>query len=333
MMIFGKQLVKEANKSSTIRSYLGVPDWKDIIKITPNSVHRLVGFTKDGRRIINANFYTHRKYKTQITTNLLMALTGSGVYKHLAKRFGQDRIPKSIYERLTDPAFVTPRLIKFATTGNLNPDSGDPGTTCCDGTLEYKDLGGASWATIQGAANATTASASQNSCWIGLRCDTNTDKYDLMYRLHAGFDTSSMGAGATATAGTAQLYGVNKADNLGGLIGLVSSTPASNTTLAAGDYDGLGSTRYATDIDIGAFSTSGYNSWTLNATGLAAVVADGITNLGWREDHDADNSEPTWGSGQASRVFVRTAENASSDEPILNITYTEAFTPQAIIIT
>jgi hypothetical protein len=113
------------------------------------------------------------------------------------------------------------------------------------------------------------------------------------------FDTSPIGTD-TVDSGTFSLYSsatgndtetTNPAD-----LALVSSSPATNDNLVTADYDitNWGSTRYATDFDLGTFiATTGYKDMTLNASGIAFVNTTGITKFGIRGANDVDNVAPT----------------------------------------
>jgi hypothetical protein len=64
---------------------------------------------------------------------------------------------------------------------------------------------------------------------------------------------------------------------------LTSSDPASNTTLVNSDYQRAGEIGSAkqsdTSITTANISTSAYNNWPMNSTGLASVNPTGITKL------------------------------------------------------
>lgn len=157
---------------------------------------------------------------------------------------------------------------------------------------------------------------------LTIDASATTNEYIDFGRLITLFDTSGLDDEATISAGTYSLYYYTKTNEFAETpsFAVVSSNPASNTTIAAGDFDSLGTTRYATDLgygDIGA----GYNDWTLNSTGLAAIPKDGITKFGLRVDWDLDDSEPTWGNRDTLQMGWYSADNGSN-EPKLVVTYT-----------
>ena len=110
-------------------------------------------------------------------------------------------------------------------------------------------------------------------------------------RFQTLFDTSPIGSDTVSSA-TASLYvnTVDNGDNDGDdYIAVVSSNPTSNTSAAVGDFSLFGTTAYSNTIDLSSMSTGVYVDWTINATGLAAIV-NGITKFGFREGHDIINS-------------------------------------------
>jgi hypothetical protein len=80
---------------------------------------------------------------------------------------------------------------------------------------------------------------------------------------------------------------------------LVSASPASNTALAANDFDDVGSTELSSQVTY-PVSTGGYNDFALNASGIAAISKTGVTKFAFRSGHDINNSVPnttSWGGG------------------------------------
>lgn len=139
------------------------------------------------------------------------------------------------------------------------------------------------------------------------------------------FDTNEVISGSTINSATFSVYGLAKDNGVGDLdLSLIGSTPASNDDLVNADYSQLGSTRYASDISYASYSTSGYNDFTLNATGRSNIVAEGITKLGVRIANDLDNSEPTWADFFAASSFSAyyADETGISKDPKLVVNYT-----------
>lgn len=128
--------------------------------------------------------------------------------------------------------------------------------------------------------------------------------------------------GSTIISATLDLYknatAVSNGDS--SAICMVASTPASNTAVADVDFDQLGTTRLATDVNYSSISTSAYFTMTLNATGLAAIdtaiAGQTMLKLGLRDKRDLDNSAPT-----GINSIAMNSSDAGSNKPRLTINY------------
>lgn len=111
------------------------------------------------------------------------------------------------------------------------------------------------------------------------------------------FDTSSLGGSAEIQSATFSVYvtDVYNADSVS--TRLVQTTQASPTSLSADDFDQCGSlnnpTAGASDKAHSSISTSAYNDWSLNSTGLSWINKTGYTKLGLRVSTDYLNQTPT----------------------------------------
>jgi hypothetical protein len=202
------------------------------------------------------------------------------------------------------------------------PDAGSPGTTTVDGGVNRAAVN-ETFGTIRAGAGNQHDDVGGGMA-VRLLASASTDQYENMERLIALFDTSSLTSSATISAATFSLYGFSSGNLLGGTqgIAIVASTPASNTALANSDFSQLGSTRFATDLAIGSMSTSGYNDFALNASGIANISKTGISKFGARITADIDNTAPTWGSAEQARANFRTADTSgTSQDPQLVVTY------------
>ncbi len=156
-----------------------------------------------------------------------------------------------------------------------------------------------------------------------------TDSWRAIYRGILLFDTSALGDIVISSA-TLALKGVNKADpvNWAPDVCVYSSDPATNDDIIAGDYDSLGTTAFSDVITYAAWDTAGWNTFTLNAAGLAAISKTGVTKLGIRnanydvaEALDPGNHTPVpWSSWKDSYTTFNTKES-TGNEPILTVNY------------
>lgn len=141
------------------------------------------------------------------------------------------------------------------------------------------------------------------------------------------FDTSSLGASATVVSATYSLYGRDAQSGISGQSAVVDRpTTSSQTSLTTSDYNlanWASSMQSDTTIATTGWSTSGYNDFPLNATGVGNINTTGITYLGIRLSGDFNNIEPSFVSNQSGNADAKGAEAAgTSQDPKLTITYT-----------
>jgi hypothetical protein len=203
-------------------------------------------------------------------------------------------------------------------------------TNTVDGEVvqTYASGAGQVWATIKTAGgSAFDDSGASLHAWRTVGDTTSTQWVGLERGIFL-FLTSSIGAGQTITSATLSLCGVAKYDDgLAPTLNIYSSAPASNTVLAAGDFDSLGSTAFCdTAITYADFSTVAYNVFTLNLAGRNAITTDGVSKFGTRDStYDAGSSTPTWSSEKEARLMVAMAETAlTTSDPKLVVNYEEA---------
>lgn len=131
----------------------------------------------------------------------------------------------------------------------------------------------------------------------------------------------SLGAGAVVTAATLSLY-VNYIGAAPGRSNhIVASTQASMTAIANSDFNKVafvsGGSKTRASMTLNA-----YNVWTLNATGLTFINANGDTKLALIDDQDLSNTAPTTDDGE-----IQSQVSEDANPPILTITYNGALAP------
>ena len=293
-----------------IRSY-DCPSGTKITNIKPNSYSWGDKYIKKGKRVFlerTTDFRTHDKYSKR----LYFAFKPLWYTMHALDWAMLDRV-----EALTKLSFGFSTLTVY-------PDA-SPETTSVDGRVSRSPVDEV-WATIRaGAGNGFSDSATQEQS-PSIGSNGTTDHWEVLRRNIYLFDTSALTAGATISGAVFSTRGYNKADNLGiaPTLAMVASTPASNTALANADFSQLGSTRQAdTDITYSGYSTTGYNDWTMNATGLGNISKTGVSKFGVRFGFDADNTTPTWANGTNSYFGTNFADQTgNTSDPKLVVTYT-----------
>lgn len=296
-----------------LRIHDDVPRGKWIVNIQPHcytwsvdNLWKLGGKLRRGEPLnLTTDFRTHAKFSKRLYYEALPKWRAWGDYVNAVWRpFG------------VQPAFAD------TLTAYPNPN---PETNSVDGWTAHYILTGASWATIQGGAG-TDAGDSDNLGRVVIGSDTTTNEWQYIYRFICLFLTSTIGASSTINSGTLSLdsYSTNT-DGLSILpnINVYSSSPASNTALAAGDYDSLGSTAFSTAIAWGSWGLA-YNNFTLNAAGLSNISKTDVSKFGARNaNYDVANIEPTWSSFQQSNFNITSAEaTGTSTDPKLVVNYT-----------
>jgi len=208
-------------------------------------------------------------------------------------------------------------------TSTFYPDP-DPETTTVDGLVRCDS----SPRTFSGERDNAGGQAfpSLNTARVEIECHSNTNTFRYMGRTHALFDTSSIPDLDTVTGATLSLYGFELVTTLeADEVAVVSGSPASDTDLVPTDYatTHFGATELAPRVPSSAWSTSGYNDFALNASGLATISKTGLTRLGLRLGLDLDNEAPTWASGNpAIRIRWYSADQTgTSQDPTLVVSH------------
>ena len=221
------------------------------------------------------------------------------------------------------PAYF-PSLIQrlhFAQS-TFNPDA-NPETTSVDGTVSRAGVS-EGWGTIRAGAG-TAADDLTASPTVALRVFSagTTPNYQEFMRIITLFDSSSLPDGTTITSATYELFlqSFNFTAGYPLVSRVVTTTPASNTALVAGDYGQLGTVAQAPDKTEADLTTGAFNAWTLNAIGRDNISKTGITKFGIREGNDADNVDPGYpGNNVDDRWSCDFAE--STNDPKLVVDYT-----------
>lgn len=205
-----------------------------------------------------------------------------------------------------------------------------PSTTAEGQVMRLHNVGsGETFSVIRAGSGTDVAQDTRNTYTIALTSDTLSNKYQALSRYIVLFDTSSIGSLSTINSVGLFLYGSFKQNGLGSTdIYICSSSPSSNTTLAASDYSQLGTTLFASKT-YSSFSTSAYNNFSLNASGISEISTTGITKLGARVAWDFNNSfTGTWSSQQQLGYVIKSANNSGTSlDPYLVVTYTPATAP------
>ena len=208
--------------------------------------------------------------------------------------------------------------LTVTTSGSLSYST-IAGSTAGDGSAGY-DHGGTAFATIRTSPGDVTDGGVATTNTPALTRSSGT-AYTLCNRGMLVFDTSSIPDGATITSATLQLYVTAKSDAMSQSVSIVTRTDPATITTADFDVANWTMTKQATDVTIASVTTSAYNTWTLNATGLSNISKTGKTILGVVMSADAEATAPPSGTGAGdASVTYYTADNGSN-EPVLAVSY------------
>ena len=211
-------------------------------------------------------------------------------------------------------------------TATFYPDA-DAESTSVDGQCSHRggEINGLAWADIRGGAG-TNATDDGSAAGIYLR-QGSASGWWILARAMTLFHTSALPDNCTITSSTLSVYGSAKGNSAAydPDINVYSVAPASDTAIAAGDYNSFGTTAYSTTISYASYSTTGYNDFVLNSTGLAAISKTGVSKFGFRDvSADVANVEPSCPYDDISYMQFYTAEKGDPYKPKLEVTYTPA---------
>ena len=214
-------------------------------------------------------------------------------------------------------------------TLTVYPDAASGSTTCDGQVANYPGGAGVVWATLIAASGNFNDVNTTAGGLIQIESTTTTDQWDAMLRSIFTLDTSALTSSASISSAIFSIYGSTKADNIAcsPTINVYDATPAVNNNLADGDFSQCGSTSFLdSSLTYSAWSTTGYNDFTFNATGVAAISKTGITKLSIRNaNFDVAATSPTWPGGSAKQSYMagNFADTADvTSDPKLVITYT-----------
>lgn len=186
-----------------------------------------------------------------------------------------------------------------------------------------------------GTASPTITTARLEASNFFLKADTST-----VYRIFLPFDTSSISASATITAGSLFVYATTTWTNTASSVWtVVRGSQATHTTLANSDFPNLGTTE-------GVLGRAGYDAtpgayvgFTLDSTGRGWIAKSGtasncsatagISCFALRDyTYDILNVQPCPGSTCGGSGYISMSEaDGTSQDPYLSVTYSTPFAP------
>jgi len=208
------------------------------------------------------------------------------------------------------------------TTTTIYPDA-NPEVTSIDGWLDTDstDLG---WSSISSATGSRAFDDYTNAGLVFWREGSSANTWRYLRRSIFLFDTSALHDGDVVNSATMSLYGTAKYDppNASPNIDIYTSNPASSTALTATDFSTIGSVSLTgSPISYASWSTSGYNNFSMNETGLANISKVGVSKFATRNaNYDVTGNAPSWsgaGFSDAQLSGYYADETGTTKDPML----------------
>lgn len=254
------------------------------------------------------------------TANILETLIGNVTDTALAEN---DRLLLRVYAVNVGTMAVGTATLSFngATGGSSGQITVYPNGA--NGNVRFAVGSNTSWAAVRALSSSDPPTYPTNETVFQ---GENSEGTYIISRNGYVFDTSSIPDGATITSAVFSVYSSASGDGsettnpANG--SLVAYTPSSDTAPVAADYQQFGTTKLCdTDVTSATFrGAGGYHSWTLNATGLAAINKTGNTRLGIRPSNDFSDSTAPTARSYALGDFA--AQTGTSQDPKLVVDYT-----------
>lgn len=207
------------------------------------------------------------------------------------------------------------------TTSTFYPNA-DPESTSVDGPVAFRNQND-TWANVRGGAGNYSDDSSAGQAAAEIKHSTTSNNFSFIYRGILLFDTAPITDTDVISSATLSVYGYIKFASTGNspTINVFASNPSSNTSLTNADYTTLGTTALSTAITYGSFNDAGYNSFSLNSSGLALLNVSGVSKYGTREaTYDATNTAPTWRSDENDGFRYKFADaSGTTQDPKLVI--------------
>ncbi len=168
-----------------------------------------------------------------------------------------------------------------------------------------------------------------NGIGAGFYSYSTTPNWIQIYRSYTLFYTASLSGIPSLQSGAVYLFGKDKIEGLNlplAMLNVFSGVPASNIDLAASDYAlahfGPSTPFCDSGITYTSWDAANYNTYVLNAAGLAAVSLSGVTKFGWMEQtYDAAGVAPAWTKNQWWLIRAHPSVFGSGYKPKLVVTY------------
>jgi hypothetical protein len=201
----------------------------------------------------------------------------------------------------------------------------NPTTSLRNGAVQRWNVN-QTWADIRtGDGNGTDEGTNEShAVYIQAANVVTVGNFKALYRGALGFNTN-FGAGVTVISAVLSLYGSGKNDFLSCTpdVNVYECSPNGDINITSTMYQGAGIIALSSTKTYASWSVTGYNNFTLNAAGLAAINKTGFTWFTLRNvNYDVDAVIPAWIQNQFSELRYWTTVKGANYQPELVVTYT-----------
>lgn len=214
------------------------------------------------------------------------------------------------------------------TSSEFFPDA-SPETTTVDGWARNKNA--TTWSNALDGTNGTQdASDSESGTNRPLSRKTTASDWTVSPAFYL-FDTSSIADTDTIDSATFNIFSFADSPNDPDTVTqhLVAGTPASNTAIVGADFDNYGSTSFGNRL-ASTMTSLQYYATTLNASGLSAIDATGVSKFSMIDDLILTPTDPT---GDNWKNIYMSEFTGTSRDPKLVVQHSAAgaaFTPRVL---
>jgi hypothetical protein len=247
--------------------YVNTQEGRDVLEISRHRQGKVLGIKTP---IINVTKHSITYQDVVGGEKLTTIWSGSMLGDQM--RFNWNEVSKGL-RRFYDPEdkgqliqLRTPvGVLKAATVTTFNPD-GHTESATVDGRVTDDSNGNLTWSNLCDEGGSYSGESESTAAFYIIAGSSN-DRFDSLGRFFMLYDSSSIDdddeiSAAKIVCMTGTYDSSTISEGLSGYtLGVTASNPASNTALAAGDFDAVSATAFATEISVSAINTTAGNNW------------------------------------------------------------------------
>ena len=205
-----------------------------------------------------------------------------------------------------------------------------------DGLTYRVKSGGEDWASLRSGAGTNVDSSFSNDEIVSETPYGSGPNFYVLKRWHVRFDTSALPDEITITNAYLKVRGSSKYNGGGASTCnyVVTKSTITANSLSSTDYQSKEDTKLSNVLTYANYSTSGYNTWTLNSDGKSSISKTGYSAFTLRlSTYDVDGTTPDIGTADTScRIDAYNSEyTGTSYDPYLEVEYSTAVCGNSIL--